>query len=111
MNKIIKCIKQKLKKWLLEDELETIKFLERENERIQKLVTPLLDVGSDIGFYQDHSWAVICVKGKPEYVKFMSLDGKDTRNIIEFLRHYQQSNHVIDSPLSFRGIIRDELFI
>lgn len=136
--KLIK-LKNKLKNWLFNDELDRLDKIEHElnqslerlrlatilvndanklskksyetNMQIQKLVTPMLDIGTDVGFYDDHSWAVVCVKGKPEYVKFMSLEHKDTQEIINFLKHYQKSNNVIDSPLAFRRIIDHELFI
>ena len=81
------------------------------NVQLQRLITPLLDIGTDIGFREDHSWAVVCIKGKPEYVKFMPLDSGETREVINFLKRYERSNHIIDSPLAFRNIIKNELFI
>ena len=111
-------LKNKLRNWLFKEELNKLNLIEREldqsletNVQLQKLITPLLDVGTDIGFRDDHSWAVVCVKGKPEYVKFVSLEHKDTREIINFLKRYDKSNHVIDSPFAFRDMIRKELFI
>lgn len=139
-------LKEKLRKWLFEDELASIRRttsdiehitnmadyakdlfykaerLHRESgeqmvkciqvcEQLRDVCTPLLDVGTDIGFYEDHSWAVICVKGKPEYIKFIPMDGKDTRYLIEFLRQYQKSNNVIDSPLGFRHMLNREIFV
>ena len=39
-----------------------------------KMMNSMIDVGTDIGFYSDdHSWAVVCIKGHPEYVKFIPL--------------------------------------
>ena len=81
------------------------------NLQIQKLVTPLFDIGTDIGFHDNHSWAVVCIQGKPEYVKFVSLESKDAKEVMDFLKHYQRSNHIIDSPSAFRNIIKNELFI
>lgn len=132
-------LKNKLRNWLFKEELNKLNLIEREldqslerlrlatiqagkanelskesyetNVQLQKLITPLLDVGTDIGFRDEHSWAVVCVKGKPEYVKFVSLEHKDTREIIDFLKRYDKSNHVIDSPFAFRDMIRKELFI
>lgn len=129
-------LKDKIKQWLFKDELETLRYLQNRvddakcdyikarimleqandsyndaiklTEEIKELVTPLLDVGTDIGMYDDHSWAVVCVKGKPEYVKFIPLDHKDTREVIDFLKRYRRSNHVVDSPLAFKDMIRRE---
>ena len=129
----------KLRSWLFKEELDKINYIERElnqslerlrlstiqaeksielskesydtNVQLQRLITPLLDIGTDIGFREDHSWAVVCIKGKPEYVKFMPLDSGETREVINFLKRYERSNHIIDSPLAFRSIIKNELFI
>ncbi len=62
-----------------------------------KLMNSMTNIGVDICSY-DHSWAVVCVKGHPEYVKFMELSNKDTREIIDYLNHFKYSNLVIDSP-------------
>lgn len=101
-------LKDKICKWLLGNKLETMKA---EIDRTKELVTPLFDVGTDVGFGDDHSWAVICIQGKPEYVKFIPLDHKDTFEIIDFLRRFQRSKHIIDSPICFREMIRKEVFI
>lgn len=40
-----------------------------------QLMNSMMDVGTDIGFNSDdHSWAVVCIKGHPEYVKFIPLE-------------------------------------
>lgn len=132
-------LRNKLRNWLFKEELNKINFIERElnqsldrlrftaiqvekanelskesydiNVQLQKIITPLLDIGTDVGFREDHSWAVICVKGRPEYVKFMPLNSAETREIINFLKRYERSSHIIDSPLAFRHMIKKELFI
>ena len=139
INNMFNKLRNKLRCWLFKEELNKLNSIEKElgqslerltlatiqagkanelskesyetNVQLQKLITPLLDVGTDMGFRDDHSWAVVCVKGKPEYVKFVSLEHKDTREIIDFLKRYDKSNHVIDSPFAFRDMIRKELFI
>lgn len=133
-------LKEKVKQWLLKDELERFKEYEylcrnahseleeatakyqlsdirlqkstvvvnegvKLNEQLKEIITPILDTGVDYGLYNDHSWAVVCVKGKPEYVKFMPLDSKDTRAIIDFLKHFDKRSRVIDSPLAFRNMV------
>ena len=136
-------LKNKIKKWLLHDELKMLKDIKLENEYLhnitsnalnaynyakqeyakakqtsldakqltedcQKMMNQICDVGTDIGYQSnDHSWAVVCVKGKPEYVKFLPLVGYDTREIINFLKRFQYSNRVIDSPFGFRDIVND----
>lgn len=78
----------------------------------RKLLNQICDVGVDVGFRgEEHSWAVICIAGRPEYVKFMPLNHEDTRCVMDFLKQFQYSSHVIDSPLAFRNIIRKEMFL
>lgn len=50
------------------------------------------------------------MKGKPEYIKFVPLGGADTREIINFLKRFQYSNHIIDSPFGFRDVIANRIF-
>lgn len=80
-------------------------------EDCQKMMNQICDVGTDIESRSgDHSWAVVCVKGKPEYIKFVPLGGADTREIINFLKRFQYSNHIIDSPFGFRDVIANRIF-
>lgn len=64
------------------------------------MMNSMIDVGTDIGFYSDdHSWAVVCIKGHPEYVKFIPLSHRDAHEVLEFLKHFKYSDRVIDSLL------------
>jgi hypothetical protein len=129
-------IKNKLKNWLFQSDINDINkkinelsqkykiaLLSLENVQnayrdmtdllrdSQRIINSVIDVGTDIGFKTDnHSWAVICVQGKPEYVKFMPLEHKDTKEIMEFLKHFQYSNRIIDSPFGFKEYV-DHYFI
>ena len=79
-------------------------------DECHKLINSIIDVGTDIGFRDnDHSWAVICIKGHPEYVKFIPLTHKDARDVIEFLKHFKYSNKVIDSPFAFKEMVKDNI--
>lgn len=71
-----------------------------------KMMNSMIDVGTDVGFCSDdHSWAVVCIKGHPEYVSFIPLSHRDTHDVIEFLKHFKYSNRVIDSPFAFRDMV------
>lgn len=84
---------------------------EREIEECRRLLTQFVDMGVDVGFHSDdHSWAVICIAGKPEYVKFMPLAHKDAKCVLDFLKQFQYSRQVIDSPFAFREMVRDRIF-
>lgn len=125
-------IKEKIKKWLFSTEIQRINQLEKqieestnrlrlasiqlgksekEIEECRRLLTQFVDIGVDVGFHSDdHSWAVICIAGKPEYVKFMPLAHKDAKCVLDFLKQFQYSRQVIDSPFAFREMVRDRIF-
>jgi hypothetical protein len=70
-----------------------------------KFMNSICDVGTDIGFRSDdHSWAVICIHGKMDYVKFVDMGQKDIQSIANFLKNFEYSNRVTDSPLNKRWI-------
>ena len=107
-------IKEKIKEWLFSSEMLRIKQLEKqieestnrlrlasiqlgnsekEIEECRRLLTQFVDMGVDVGFHSDdHSWAVICIAGKPEYVKFMPLAHKDAKCVLDFLKQFQYSS-------------------
>ena len=124
-------IKEKIKEWLFSSEMLRIKQLEKqieestnrlrlasiqlgnsekEIEECRRLLTQFVDMGVDVGFHSDdHSWAVICIAGQPEYVKFMPLAHKDAKCVLDFLKQFQYSRQVIDSPFAFKRMIEDRI--
>jgi hypothetical protein len=111
-------LREKFKRWLFKEELQEFEIAMNKNEEAaknlhsaeniylksywlvddcHKLINSMTNVGVDICPY-DRSWAVVCIKGHPEYVEFMELSNNDTREIIDFLKHFKYSNRVIDSP-------------
>lgn len=125
-------IKDKIKEWLFKEEIQrinnfekslsaeenrmrcaTIKLhdAEKEIEECRKLLTQFVDIGVDVGFCSnDHSWAVICIAGRPEYVKFLPLTGGDARDVLSFLKRFEYSKRIIDSPIAFRRMLDDKFF-
>lgn len=124
-------LKEKIRKWLLEilqpdidalkneiDESNTtlkiaqsncndatrqLKISTQQNEEMKKMYNQIIDVAVDVGFHdENHSWAVVCVEGRPEYVKFIPLSGADARTVMNFLRQFQYSKLIVDSPLRFK---------
>jgi len=88
-------IKRKIKCWLGIDLLE--EQISEQRKKIN-LLNSLVEVGIDVHFRGD-SWAVICVAGKVEYVKFVMVkNGRDARDIQTFLRQFQQENITMDLP-------------
>lgn len=129
-------IKKKIVNWLLKDELQRLQDIEEQYEKMysladnaykssmrvkdecskayqllddcQKTMNAVCDVGVDVGMYgYEHSWAVVCVKGKKEYIKFMPLNDESVYDVINFLKKFKYSNKVIDSPLAYRRMVKD----
>lgn len=70
---------------------------------MKKMYNQITDVAVDVGFHDsERSWAVVCVEGRPEYVKFIPLSGADARTVRNFLRQFQYSQTIVDSPLRFK---------
>lgn len=122
-------LKEKIKNWLFKEELNDIKEIKKNYDELlksveraraltdeaqamhdkshallsdcHKFMNSICDVGTDVGFRSnDHSWAVICVHGKMDYVKFVDMHQSDIRSIVSFLKKFEYSNRVTDSPLS-----------
>ncbi len=131
-------IKDKIKEWLFSDELKDIQKLknnydclksvtqnslvllndakEKQKESYEllnecrKTMNSVCDIGTDIGFHSnDHSWAVICIHGKIDYVKFIPMKQKDIMEILRFLKRFEWSNRVTDSPFGFKEMIEDRI--
>ena len=121
-------LKEKLKNWLFKEELNDIRETKEKYDTLlesveqaqamtkeacamhnkstellaecHKFMNSICDVGTDIGFRSnDHSWAVICIHGKTDYVKFVDMHQSDIRSIANFLKKFEYSNRVTDSPL------------
>ena len=131
-------LKEKLKNWLLQEELQDIKETKEKYDELhesviqayhilqnaeemhdkshtllencRKFMNSICDVGTDVGFRtSDHSWAVICVHGKKDFIRFVDMRQSDIRTIVSFLKNFEYSNRVIDSPLGYQQWINDEI--
>ena len=78
---------------------------------MKKMYNQITDVAVDVGFHDsEHSWAVVCIAGRPEYVKFIPLSGTDARTVMNFLRQFQYSRLIVDSPLRFKDELQRYLY-
>lgn len=129
-------LRNKLKKWLFADEIQRINYIEKnigesvhrfrmasiqlgdaenqlhnaekEVEECRRLITQFVDIGVDVGFHsEDHSWAVICIEGHPEYVKFLPLNSGDARDVLRFLKQFEYSKRIVDSPIAFKSMLKN----
>ena len=112
-------IRDKLRAWLFETELKdlqkaTIQMQMARNQYsdayrlandCHQLMNSMMDVGTDIHLHSDHSWAVVCIKGHPEYVSFMPLSHRDAHEVLELLKRFRYSDRVIDSPFAFKDMV------
>ena len=131
-------IKEKLRNWLFKEEIKELTELKKNYEKFmlsleraksladearyqhrksydlltdcRKFMNSVCDVGTDIGFRSnDHSWAVICVHGKKDFIKFVDMHQSDVRNIVSFLKNFEYSNRVTDSPLVCKAYLEDDI--
>lgn len=49
----------------------------------------------------NESWAVVCVEGKPEYVRLINLSRADVREIAYYLKQFDRDSRIVDSPVAF----------
>lgn len=83
------------------DATETCKIL-------QRTINDVCDVGVDVALYESyHNWAVVCIHGKTDFVKFIPMQQKDVRTIQQFLKQFEYTGNRmrIDSPLGYKDII------
>lgn len=117
-------LKCKIKNWLREEvfkeELDDFRFMKlqcmnasahsdralHEVDEMKLLYQSITNVGVDID-YNRHSWAVICIDGRPEYVKFVDLTGAEARDIKSFINRFNKKKVIVDSPFgtAFRDYI------
>ena len=78
---------------------ESIKILHNTVENVVHIGTDVREYNND----REHNWAVICVEGKVNIVKFVDLNRNDSRYVLDFLKQFEAGKHCIDTP-------RKELF-
>ena len=72
-------------------------------------IESVVHIGTDVRPYNGgHSWAVVCIEGKMNIVKFVDLNNKYIRDILNFLKQFEAGRHCIDTPNS--PIFYSELF-
>jgi hypothetical protein len=79
-----------------------------QNKKLTDKFDLLIDqaqVGVDIRIKEKYgrnlSWAVVCLKGKQEYVQFFGLSDSDIRYIQDFLRPFGRRKDCIDAPFGY----------
>lgn len=67
---------------------------------VYKTVESVVSIGADVqpNSMEDKSWAVVCVEGKMNIVKFLPLNHKDAHSILQYLKQFPTSKSVYDTP-------------
>jgi hypothetical protein len=67
---------------------------------LHNTVENVVHIGTDVYEQSNYgrSWAVICIEGKLNYVKFIDLGYKDARDIMYFLKQFEGGRQCIDTP-------------
>lgn len=69
------------------------------NLRRVRTLEKLVKIGVDI-HQKSPSWAVVCIEGHPEYIKFYGADTNTIKEIKNFLKQFNNSDTIIDAPIS-----------
>lgn len=76
---------------------------------LHSTVENVVHIGTDVRHNtNEHSWAVVCVEGKMNIVKFVSLERKDGIHMLDFLKQFEAGKHCIDTP--YKEIFNNGLF-
>lgn len=85
----------------LKSELSRLNSLNEKIIEENNFLIKQFNISADINHYENHSWAVISIQGRPEYVKFFNLSNKDIRELHYYLKQFERTNRTIDSPIPF----------
>jgi hypothetical protein len=95
------------------DIFRLIKRIDKTNDKIDSTAQTLrsvVSIGADVyenKHDRNNSWAVVCIGGKLNVVKFIDLDRGDAMGVLSFLKQFEISRHVIDTP---HRMMFDEFF-
>jgi len=66
----------------------------------KRTLESLVQIGADVVQPNtcERSWAVICLGGKIQQVRFVDFEKKDYRYLIDFLKQFESGRRVIDAP-------------
>lgn len=72
-------------------------------KQAKKIVDDIVQVGVDIDLYDPNSnWAVICIGGNTDYVRFIDMRGDNIRDISSFLRKFEATSLKVDAPYNLK---------
>lgn len=83
---------------------------EVKTDSLHTTLSNVVSFGSDIttNHHGEKSWAVVCVEGKYNVVKFIDLSNKEADDVFRFLKNFEGSRYVNDTPM---GYLPKDMFI
>lgn len=84
----------------LENHDKQISQFDNKIESIHNTVENVVHIGTDVRRdpYENHSWAIVCIEGKMNIVKFVDLNGRNSMEILRYLKQFEGGRHCIDTP-------------
>ena len=69
-------------------------------DAIHTTLESVVNIGTDVyqRSYSGGSWAVVCIEGRVNIVKFVNLNHRDVRDVMDFLKQFEAGRHCIDTP-------------
>ena len=78
-------------------------------DRIHRTVESVVSIGTDVHIHDyTNSWAVVCIEGNVNMVKFVDLRRGEARDVLRFLKQFEVGKHCIDTP--YKEMFNDNLF-
>jgi len=67
---------------------------------LHNTIENVVHVGTDVAVNPNYgrSWAVVCIEGNMNIVKFVDLDRRDGMEVLRFLKQFEAGKHYIDAP-------------
>ena len=53
------------------------------------------------------NWAVVCLGGKVQQLRFCILDDRNPRDMLDFLNYYDKANRIVDAGPFVHQMLRD----
>lgn len=78
--------------------------IEGKYNSLHNTIQTVVNMGADIRpqYDKNGSWAVVCFnRGNVPIVKFIPLNGRDGREMYDYLKNFDASNYKIDAPMGY----------
>ncbi|QJI52424.1 hypothetical protein [Psychrobacillus phage Perkons] len=84
------------------EKLNRLQYDNGELKELNDFLISQFNISADLGRKEYHNnWAVLSIKGNQDYVRFIDLSQRDIREIEMFLKRFEGTNRIVDSPFKF----------